>query len=374
MISPKRLRIAVVGGGAFGATAAIALARVGHDVELFERHADLLSAASGINQYRLHRGYHYPRSLSTAIECRNSEITFREAFPEAIVDSAEHHYAIATRDSLTGPDAYLRFCDLAGLEYEQTALKLLRPDSAALIVRVRESMFDPAVLRRLLWKQVKRAGVKVHLSTEATSRLLAPYDIVVVATYSEINELGAGESTPDTYQFEVCEKPIVRLPKSYSRHSVVLMDGPFMCFDPLAGTDLFVLGNVVHAIHHRNIGISPEIPDSIRPLLNRGIVRSPKPTKIHEFIRSGADFFVDFDRAEHVGSMFTVRAVLPGVDDTDSRPTIIRRVKDRVITVFSGKIDTCIRSAQQITEMANEIALGRLRGESGEPEPRRRAS
>ncbi|MBA3429989.1 MAG: FAD-dependent oxidoreductase [Chloroflexi bacterium] len=367
------LDVAVVGGGAFGAKAAIDLARSGHRVDLFERREDLMLAASGINQYRLHRGYHYPRSLATAIECRDSELTFRKAFANAVVDSAEHFYAVAAHDSRTSADAYLRFCDRAGLEYRRSDLDLLRPGSVDLVVRVCESIFDPAVLRLLLRKQLQQAGVKVRLGMEATRKVLSPYELVIVAAYSEINSLGAVGPVPEMYQFEVCEKPVVRLPAQYARRSVVVMDGPFMCVDPLAGTDLFVLGNVVHAIHHANVGTSPEIPGSFRRLLNRGIVTSPAVTNIDEFIRSGSEFFVDFDKAEHVGSMFTVRAVLPGVHRTDARPTIIRRATDRLITVFSGKIDTCVRSAQQITHMADEMAYGRPANDPEEPLRRRRA-
>jgi thioredoxin reductase len=48
--------IAVVGGGIFGVTAAVRFARAGYCVQLFEKAPTLLSAASAINQFRLHRG------------------------------------------------------------------------------------------------------------------------------------------------------------------------------------------------------------------------------------------------------------------------------------------------------------------------------
>ena len=49
------MRIAVIGGGIFGVTTAIRLAE-NHSVDLFEKNSDILQSASGINQYRLHRG------------------------------------------------------------------------------------------------------------------------------------------------------------------------------------------------------------------------------------------------------------------------------------------------------------------------------
>jgi glycine/D-amino acid oxidase-like deaminating enzyme len=43
------MRVAVVGGGLFGCTAAIYAARDGHDVHVFEQSDRLLQAASAVN-------------------------------------------------------------------------------------------------------------------------------------------------------------------------------------------------------------------------------------------------------------------------------------------------------------------------------------
>jgi len=351
------LHVAVVGGGIFGATAAIELARHGHRVDLFEREADLLLAASGINQYRLHRGYHYPRSRDTAIDCRDSEPAFRAAFPEAIVDGPDHFYAISARDSLTSADDFLAFCRDLALEVEIAGPPLLREESIALSVRGRESLFDPVILRRLVREQLRTTGVGVHLDTEIRPGDLDAYAVSVIATYADLNRL-----VPDVhgarpaYQFEVCEKPVVRLPEQYAGQSVVIMDGPFMCFDPLADTGLFVLGNVVHAVHQRSIGRVPEVSPEFEPLLNKGIVPNPPITNIDRFLADGSEYFADFDQAEHVGSMYTIRAVLPGVDGTDERPTLVRQIDERTITVFSGKIDTCVRAAEGVARIVNARA------------------
>jgi hypothetical protein len=364
-----RLDVAVVGGGVFGATAAIELARRGHRVDLFERADDLLLAASGINQYRLHRGYHYPRSRDTAIDCRDSEPAFRDAFPEAIVDGPDHFYAISARDSLTTADDYLAFCRDLDLEVEIAAPAVLRSESVAVSVRGRESLFDPAILRRLVWDQLRATGVDVHLGRDVRPGDLDAFDLSVIATYSELNAL-----VPDlpgarpAYQFEICEKPVVRLPASYQGQSMVMMDGPFMCFDPLADTGVFVLGNVVHAIHQRSIGRVPVVPPEFEGLLNRGIVADPPITNIERFIEEGSEYFAGFEDAEHIGSMFTIRAVLPGVDGTDERPTLVRQIDERTITVFSGKIDTCTRAAEGVARLVDARAgleVGRRPVEAG---------
>ena len=60
------MRIAVIGGGLFGSTAAIYAARAGHDVHLFEAKPSLMLGATAGTYARLHRGYHYPCLLYTS--------------------------------------------------------------------------------------------------------------------------------------------------------------------------------------------------------------------------------------------------------------------------------------------------------------------
>ena len=70
-------KIAVAGAGIYGATAAIRLAEHGHQVHLFDP-LGLLRAASAINQYRVHAGYHYPRSPETISEITDVCANFRK--------------------------------------------------------------------------------------------------------------------------------------------------------------------------------------------------------------------------------------------------------------------------------------------------------
>ena len=80
---PKAL---VVGGGIFGSTAAVSLANNGYDVEIHEKQSDIMMCASNINQYRLHKGYHYPRSSDTALECNKGLKTFKRKYEQSILN------------------------------------------------------------------------------------------------------------------------------------------------------------------------------------------------------------------------------------------------------------------------------------------------
>jgi hypothetical protein len=45
-----------------------------------------------------------------------------------------------------------------------------------------------------------------------------------------------------------------------------------------------------------------------------------------------------------------VRAVLAHQEATDRRPTLVTRHNERVISVFSGKLGTAVRAAQEVLE------------------------
>lgn len=351
----SRLKIAVVGAGVFGITAAVRLARRGYVVDLFEKRPQILMGASGINQYRLHRGHHYPRSLETALSCRDSEASFREEYGEAVLSDFEHYYCVSRARSRTSPEQLLRFFDSVGLEYTASWVEVVRREVVALCVRVRESLLDLESLRAICFRKLRSAGVRAHLRVEADELLLDRYDFAVVATYSTLNALLNGfPGAQRDYQFELCEKPVVRLPQEFTGRSIVILDGPFMCIDPFGKSGLFVLGNVVHAIHRMNVGRLPVIDEPYRAWMNNGIVRDPPMTHFRRFVSSASEFFHGIERAEHLGSMFTVRAVLPDRDETDERPTLVKRVGEKMLSIFSGKIGTCVEAADLVVKMVEE--------------------
>ena len=60
------MRVKIIGAGIFGCMIAGELKRAGHEVVLIEKNSDIMQGASKFNHNRIHFGFHYPRSLSTA--------------------------------------------------------------------------------------------------------------------------------------------------------------------------------------------------------------------------------------------------------------------------------------------------------------------
>lgn len=346
--SEDETTVAVVGGGIFGTTAAIRLAAADYEVDLFEKADDILSATSWSNQFRLHRGYHYPRSTLTAKQCRDAERAFADEYADAVVETGTHYYCIARERTKTKGEEFVDFCDDVGLEYEYETPAVVEASKLDTSVRVREHRIDPFRLGELCRTRLDRFGVDVHLGRRVDDVDSLDHDYVVVATYAHLNPvLGADSSVRREYKFELCEKPVVELPSAFAETSVVVMDGPFMCVDPYGRTDRFLLDNVVHAVHERSVGLRPEFDPEYERLLNSGVIRDPELTAFDSFVEHGSEFFPDLPEADHVGSMYTVRTVLPDVEETDARPTLVEQDAD-VFVLFSGKIPNCVTAADEL--------------------------
>ena len=246
----------------------------------------------------------------------------------------------------------MKFLKELNLEYEKTNLQIVNKNKIDLCVKVKESLFDPERLRKICWHKLQISNIKVLLNTKFNPKMFSSYDYVIVATYSKLNSvLQYIQNSQIKCQFELCEKPIVELSKTLSNISLVIMDGPFMCIDPYGNTGLSVMGNVVHAIHHRNIGKFPVIEEKFSQLLNNGIIKNPPITNFDNFLKSASEFIPDITKARHIGSMFTIRTVLPNLEKTDARPTIVNKIAKNVITIFSGKIGNCLEAANKVANI-----------------------
>lgn len=346
------MKIAIVGGGVFGCVSALKLLEAGHKVTLFEREKSLLSCASGINQYRLHRGYHYPRSKETVQYVKESSILFEEEFPSAICAKGfDRYYGISNEGSLTNAEDYIIFLEKNNLEWDfvhQSSLPILKPNKVDLVVKVIENGFDLSELYLSIVSKLSRSKVRLRTNTTFTQYDSKKFDIVINATYANINSLLSEDQQVD-YQFELCEKPIVQLPEPFKNKSVVILDGDFCCFDPVGfNSNYQVLGHVKHAIHERHIGKFYNAHNNYLPILNKGAVFTPLSK--FENIQAGFQEYFNADGITYKGSMFTVRTVLPQHEFDDARPSNIIKHSDNLYSVFSGKIGTCVDIANKLVK------------------------
>lgn len=342
------MRVGVVGAGIYGCIIAVDLAAAGHEVDLYERHGGILAGATTANQGRLHRGYHYPRSLDTALAARADAQAFDRRYRPLLDRTGRHHYAIAAEGSKTSPEAYLAFCERLGHDHRVVEPPFLR--HIAVAVEVGEPYIDMRRLRIQLERDLRAAGVTVKLNNAVVcGPELDPadldYDLTVMATYGQLWPGAA-------LRYEVCEVALVQLRPELFCEGVVVMDGDFVSVDPVPGTGLHMLYSVAGSVHHVSVG-RPEVPDHLAPLIDRGVVRTPV-SRVAEMYDVAAQFLAGLGPLRYRGSMFSVRAV---VEDpaTDARPVLVHE-DGPVVWVLPGKLDGAIRAASRVVQIAAERA------------------
>jgi glycine/D-amino acid oxidase-like deaminating enzyme len=347
----------VIGGGFYGARLSLALRAAGGRVLLLEREPMLLGRASLVNQARVHQGYHYPRSILTAVRSRQNYDRFREEYHEAMFESFDHYYAIA-RDSKTTAAQFAQFCRRVGAPASpapEHIRGLFDPARIEDVVLVRECAFDAVKLRERLSLDLNRASVEVLVRAEVTGVARAAAELrvdwtrdgttasattpkVFNCTYSAINTiLAASGASVIPLKRELAEMALVEPPAELRGVGVTVMDGPYFSMMPYPSrAGLCTLSHVRYTPHHAWFDaagdVVPDSPDA----------RTGNATRFPHMVRDAARFLPVIAKARFVEPLFEVKGIMPRSEQDDSRPILFRESGELpgLINVLGAKIDS----------------------------------
>ena len=337
-------RIAVAGAGIYGSTAAIRLSEQGHQVDLFDP-LGVLRAASSINQYRVHAGYHYPRSSETIQEIAEARAEFAQEYSDAIVQNSRHYYAIPKENSLTSPGLYESVMSQHGLPLRPCRPAWMNFDFIDGCYEVDESIYDPEVLRNLVEVRLKTQNIRLQQS-EFLPEMRTDYDFVVWATYG----LGPSRGFFQIAKYQVAEKMLIELPAELRGVALVVVDGPFTAFDPHGSSSLSLFGSAKNTNHWTTTSPAEPIPEPYSEILNRPDFE-PVPFTRFEAMRADCSLTVPAAKdAIYIGSRFTIRVVENNPEE-DRRILYIREGEPGEIHIFSGKVVSAVKAARLVCEM-----------------------
>jgi hypothetical protein len=336
-------KIAVAGAGIYGATAAIRLAEQGHRVDLYDP-LGIMRAASAINQYRVHSGYHYPRSAETIGEILEARAEFMEEFEPAIVRNSSHYYAIPHEDSRTAPDSYEKVMEQHGLALRPCRPAWMNFEFIDRCYEVNEHIYDPEVLRELVTSRLAVLGVR-HINQKFAEEMRDGYDFLIWATYG----MDASRGIFQAAKYQVAEKILIQLPRELHGVALVVVDGPFTAFDPYGNSTRSLFGSAKNTNHWSSTQADEAIPAKYAELLNLPEFRPVDFTRF-EAMRSDACLSVPAaEKAEYLGSRFTMR-VVENSPDEDRRILHIREGAPGQWHIFSGKVVSAVKAARLICD------------------------
>ena len=336
-------RIAVAGAGIYGATAAIRLAQEGHDVHLFDP-LGVMRAASAVNQYRVHSGYHYPRSPETIRETLEARAEFIQAFEPAIVRNSKHYYAIPKKDSRTPPDLYEKIMRAHGLFLNPCRPEWMNFDFIDRCYQVEEHIYDPDVLRDLVEKRI--ALLRIPFEQKPFTAAMRPgFDFIVWATYG----MGASRRVFEIAKFQVAEKMLIQLPAALQGIALVVVDGPFTAFDPYGRSSKSLFGSAKNTNHWTTTNADEPVPEPYACILNEPEFRPVPFTRFEAMRKDCCDTVPGARDAVYLGSRFTLRVVEDNPQH-DRRILYVQEDAPGEIHIFSGKVASAVKAARLVSE------------------------
>ena len=354
-LSDSKTYSIVIGGGFYGANIALFLAQKNKgQVILLEKESSLLSRASYNNQARVHNGYHYPRSFTTAFRSRINLPRFVEDWPSAVKKDFTKIYAIARNNSKVTAKQFARFCKEISAKIEP-ADEFSNLFNSRLIEKsflVEEYAFDASALAAWAQEQLELAGIEVRLNTSVTeitkqqSGLMVGYEYagslkkisaekVFNCTYSGLNQLGGDfNGTHTKLKHEITEMALMQMPDSLKNIGITVMDGPFFSMMPFPPRGLHTLSHVRYTPH-----FSWKDQQDIHPY--KKLEEYDQATRSDRMVRDAARYLPDVLEAKYVDSLFEVKTILIKNETDDGRPILFEKHPELpgCDSVLGGKID-----------------------------------
>lgn len=347
------MKIAVIGAGFFGSTIALKLSKK-HSVDLYEKKGDILNCASKFNQFRYHLGFHYPRSQKTIDEIELSHKEFVNFYTNKVFGKTKNYYGVAEKNSKISYKKYLSILDKFNLNYKKTKKKF---NGVSNLILTNEKVLNYFKFKKILKKKIINSKVNLILNTRFKKKDVTLYDKIIICCYSANNEIINNLSSikiKNKKRYELVEKIIIKLPVKYKNESYVIIDGNFVCIDPYLGTNYHLLSDVKHSKIEIIKKINPNFSSFKNKFLTDKIYKDIKISNFKKFINHGSLYLPFLKLSKYIGSMFVVRTLKQNVEKTDNRVGKIEKIDNKFISIFSGKWNTCVSTANKLDGLLNK--------------------
>ena len=146
----------ILGAGLYGLYSALFCAKQKEKVLVLEYDPRAFMRATYINQARVHMGYHYPRSYSTAIKSAGYFKRFNEDYSFCINGEFEKVYATSSAFSWTNAKQFKHFCNSSNIPCDEVATsKYFNEGMCDGAFVTKEYTYDAEVLKHHLLNELK---------------------------------------------------------------------------------------------------------------------------------------------------------------------------------------------------------------------------
>ena len=363
----------IIGAGLYGLYAAEYSSKKEEKVLVLEYDKEPFSRATYINQARVHMGYHYPRSLTTAIKSAGYFKRFVDDFGFCIHDKFEQIYATSDKFSWTNAEQFVDFCKAADIRCDEVApgryFKMGMCDGAFL---TEEYTYDAKILGAYYQDKLKDRSNVTFIYEARIDRIIKTDSTYVVrmedgteyettfvlnATYASVNQIlnkvEGVETEAFNIKYELCEIILCKPSKELKDIGFTVMDGPFFSIMPFGKTGLHSLTSVTFTPHVTSYdklptfscqrGLEEGMEGCTPGSLGNCSICPHKPESAWHYMSNLANKYMREEFGyTYKESLYSMKPILKTSEVDDSRPTAIKVVSEgpTFISVLSGKINT----------------------------------
>lgn len=367
MVSERFDKI-IIGAGLYGLYSALFCCEKGQNVLVLECDRSAFGRATFINQARVHQGYHYPRSISTAMKSAGYFERFNRDYGFCINREFDQIYATSSRYSWTDGKQFKDFCKAANIPCEELYPgNYFKSGMCDGVFRTREYTYDAMILKDFLLDRLSEHENSVRIEygvriigidrtedayivrTEEGKAYESGY--LLNATYAGTNQiLDMAGFDKFGIKYELCEIILCDVNDKLKDVGFTVMDGPFFSIMPFGKTDYHSLTSVTFTPHTTSYEEVPTFECQSKSNGHCSEIRlgncndcPVKPETAFPYMSNLAKkYMLDEYEFRYRQSLYSMKPILMSSEIDDSRPTVIRKYSEHptFVGVLSGKINT----------------------------------
>ncbi len=358
----------IIGAGLYGLYSALFCCKRGQNVLVLECDPTPFRRATYINQARVHQGYHYPRSISTAMKSAGYFERFNKDYAFCVNKEFDQIYATSSQYSWSDGKQFKEFCRAAGIPCEELhPSNYFKSGMCDGVFRTREYTYDAMILKNYFLEELQKYPnsfeIRYGIDICTIDKLQDAYviytkendvfksDFVLNATYAGTNQiLDMVGFEKFGIKYELCEIILCDVNERLKNIGFTVMDGPFFSIMPFGKTGFHSLTSVTFTPHTTSYDEVPTFACqkqsdgrcSDRHLGNCNDCQAKPKTAFPYMANLARKYMLDDYKFEYRSSLFSMKPILMSSEIDDSRPTVIRTYSKNptFVGVLSGKINT----------------------------------
>jgi hypothetical protein len=218
-----------------------------HLVEVVEAGQDIFQKASGFNQFRHHKGYHYPRSFNTRKMILDNSLIFENEYGFCLKDIESAYYGISVEDTnILDFETYTQIFSDDNYNFTKCGANDFQNISG--LIKTDEKLIDTEIVSSFFRKTIQNIQFNRKIFQHDMSFLKRKYDLILDCTNADLFLDNCLRKIKARLLIYESTRPI--------NFSLTIVDGPYFSIYPYKD-NLFTVSDVIFS--HQRMSLKKQI-------------------------------------------------------------------------------------------------------------------